>query len=56
MAALFQELSLRPLRSGSGGRSYTTWSDTTGALEFTQKGRVVDPSRAKGPIRLRLPP
>jgi len=26
-----------------------------GKLEITQKGRVVDPSRAKGPIRLRLP-
>lgn len=26
-----------------------------GALEITQKGRVVDPSTAKGPIRLRLP-
>ena len=26
-----------------------------GALEITQGGRVVDPSRARGPIRLRLP-
>jgi len=25
-----------------------------GKVEITQKGRVVDPSRAKGPIRLRL--
>ena len=27
----------------------------TGRLEITQGGRVVDPSRAKGPIRLRRP-
>ncbi len=26
-----------------------------GRLEITQAGRVVDPSRARGPIRLRLP-
>jgi hypothetical protein len=26
-----------------------------GALEMTQQGRVVDPSRARGPVRLRLP-
>jgi hypothetical protein len=26
-----------------------------GAIEITQGGRVVDPSAAKGPIRLRLP-
>lgn len=26
-----------------------------GELEITQKGRVVDPSTARGPIRLRLP-
>lgn len=25
-----------------------------GLLEITQKGKVVDPSTAKGPIRLRL--
>ena len=27
-----------------------------GELEVTQKGQVVDPSAARGPIRLRLPP
>lgn len=27
---------------------------TRGVLEITQKGRVVDPSTARGPIRLRL--
>ncbi|MBL9106745.1 MAG: DUF3253 domain-containing protein [Myxococcales bacterium] len=26
-----------------------------GAVEVTQRGRVVDPTRAKGPIRIRLP-
>jgi hypothetical protein len=26
-----------------------------GAIEFTQGGRVVDPARARGPVRLRLP-
>jgi hypothetical protein len=26
-----------------------------GELEITQSGRVVDPDRARGPIRLRLP-
>lgn len=26
-----------------------------GALLITQRGRIVDPSRARGPIRLRLP-
>ncbi len=26
-----------------------------GKLEITQKGQVVDPDQAKGPIRLRLP-
>jgi hypothetical protein len=26
-----------------------------GALEITQRGQVVDPERARGPIRLRLP-
>jgi hypothetical protein len=26
-----------------------------GALEMTQQGRVVDPSRARGPVRLRSP-
>lgn len=26
-----------------------------GAIEMTQQGRVVDPSRARGPVRLRLP-
>ena len=29
---------------------------TRGALEITQGGRPVDPSRARGAIRLRLPP
>jgi hypothetical protein len=27
-----------------------------GELEVTQRGRVVDPGSARGPIRLRLPP
>ena len=27
-----------------------------GELEVTQRGEVVDPDRARGPIRLRLPP
>jgi hypothetical protein len=27
-----------------------------GELEVTQKGRVIDPAGARGPIRLRLPP
>lgn len=40
---------LEPVRSGA--RRLVA----RGALEITQGGRVVDPSRARGPIRLRLP-